>query len=335
MCIRDRDGPRGTREQLQCVVDALDERTGTREKGALDRHADDEGTRTHCSILLGELRGSEARKRALEKTRYVSYDTPLWPLWMALHGDDLRDAAYAYNFSVATRGIGAVDVFTSPKQVVFQIPQAVGVEAFRESATHTTRAALASMASFGMRRAALRSFLGDEAGAMTALDELDAKLTPFSRRSYTDDQQHEWDNRTWRIANDDYEKYQRLLEAEETRQRKTYDPDKDAAERVAEGFVKASRAMRAAVLLRAGKATEAKALTADTKALRTDSVNQDALFRLFVDARSSHDPRAQESLARGDGRESNRKLWLAAQTGDGKALVALSLIHISEPTRPY
>jgi len=314
------DGPRGTREQLQCVVDALDERTGTREKGALDRHADAEGMRSHCSILLGELRGSEASKRVLdlEKTRYVSHDAPLWPLWMALHGKNLSDAAYAYNFSVATRGFGAVDLFTSPKQLVFQIPQAVGVEAFRESATRTTQAALASMASFGMRRAALRSFLGDEAGAITALDELDAKLTPFSHRSYTDEQQREWENRTWRIANDDYEKYQRLVEAEEARMRKTYDPDKDGAERVAEGFLKASRATRAAVLLRAGRTTEAQALM-DTKALRTDN---DALFRLFLDARSSHDPRAQENLARGDGRESNRKLWLAAQTGDGKALVA-------------
>jgi hypothetical protein len=51
-------------------------------------------------------------------------------------------------------------------------------------------------------------------------------------------------------------------------------------------------------------------------------LNQEGLFRLFLEARSAHDPRAQENLARGDGRESNRKLWLAAQTGDGQALVA-------------
>ncbi len=316
------DGPRGTREQLQCVVDALDERAGgTHPQGALDRHAEEEGTRLHCNLLLVELRGSALRKIAFQKMRYV-YEAPLRPLWTALLGDDLKDTAYGYDTSPRGTGIGAVDLFTSPKQVVFQIPQAVSVEAFRDSATRTSRPALAAMASFGMRRAALRSFLGDEAGAIAALDELDAKLTPFGHRSYTDEQQREWENRTWRIANDDYEKYQRLLEAEEARMRKTYDPEKDGAERVAEGFLKASRATRATVLLRAGKTTEAKALTVDTKALNSDPPNQDALFRLFLEARSSHDPRAQENLARGDGRESNRKLWLAAQTGDGKALVA-------------
>lgn len=326
------DGPRGTREELQCVVDALDDRAaGTHEKGALEKHAEEEGTRSHCNLLLVDLRGSEVRKRASEILRYA-YDPHTDPIRLALLDSVPRDQgnlgnAQADNYrrdrqSYYSAPASAITLFTQPKQVAFEMPQALAVEVFRGMEGRTDSVALVSFADLGIRRATFRSFLGDEAGALAALDDLDQKLAPFTHRTYTDAQKNEWESRSWRVANDDYEKYQRSLAAEEERLRKFYDPDKDEAERAVENLARASRDMRASVLLRAGKAAEAKTLLSDPKRGPFQLVQTTDLFRTFLDARASHDPRAQENLARGDGRESNRKLWLAAETGDGQALAA-------------
>ena len=314
------EGPRGTREQLQCVVDALDERAGgTHQTGALERHSDEAGTRVECILLLMELRSGNEREKLSQKARYSEMGHPLRLAMNSLApgGSSYPDDQLGY-----LGALSATDLFTHPKQIVFDIPQAIMVDAFRDSSAASGQRGLLGPATFGTRRAALRSFLGDEAGALAALDELDAKLLPFSHRSYTDEQKQEWDSRTWRIANDDYDKQRVLRAAEETRLRQTYDPDKDAAERIAEGLVRTSKSVRAAVLLRAGKTAEARVL-ADAQGTTTwQPGRNDSLFRTFLNARSTHDPQAQETLARGDGRESNRKLWLAAQTGDGQALAA-------------
>ena len=324
------EGARGTRDDLQCVVDALDARGGgTHPQGGLERHAQEEGTRVSCSLILLDATDENVRKAAEERLRYVYSDRVLLYSSLLTRGskDPLEKPYYGYGRAASTDAIAATypltALFTRPKNVAFEVPPSLALESFRSLAAENSPKAFERMTRAALAYVSARAYLGDEEGALATLDELDRKLAPFSKRSYTDGQKAEWDNRTWRISNDEPVLYQRALEAEEARLRKSYDPEKDLAERTVVGLVTLSANMRAGVLLHAGKTKESLALLPATPTTARWGYRSDEdLFRTFLEVRASHSPRALDVLAGGDGRESNRKLWLAAQSGEGKNLAA-------------
>jgi hypothetical protein len=315
------EGPRTSRDQLSCVVDALDHRAGgTHDLGNLAAHASEEGTQLPCTLLLADATEGEARKAVFENSPY-DMRSPLlraalgWPLVKK------RDY-YGGQYLPQTLGFSAVDLFTRPKQVVFAMPLALTRDAIRDARGIDDPQSMAMANQFSARQAAFLSFQGDLAGAIAVLDEAEARLEPFAKRSYTDEQKREWDSRTFRVqdvVNDDYYGYQKRLEAEEKRIRAFYDPVRDEAERHAGELARELHLTKVAVLARAGKVDEARALL--PVALPNQVRSQDeSLLLAFLNATGSYDPRALDVLARGDGREINRKLWLLAQAGDGEPL---------------
>lgn len=313
------DGPRSSRDQLSCVVDALDHRAGgTHDQGNLAVHAREEGTQLPCTLLLADATEGAARTAVFEKAPY-DMRSPLlrsalgWPLMK-------KRGAYGVEYFPQSLGFSAVELFTRPKQVVFAMPLALTRDAIRDARAFDDAHSMALANQFSARQAAFLSFQGDLAGAIAVLDEATSRLEPFAKRSYTDEQKREWDSRTWRISNDfDYDVYQRKLDAEEKRIRAFYDPVRDEAERHAGELAHEIYLTKVAVLARAGKVDEARALL--PVALPNEVHSQDeALLLAFLNATGSYDPRALDVLGRGDGREINRKLWLLAQAGDGEPL---------------
>lgn len=313
------DGPRASRDQLSCVVDALDKRAGgTHDHGNLAAHAKEEGTQLPCTLLLADATEGAARTAVFEQAPY-DMRAPLlrsalgWPLVKK------RDY-YGGQYLPLSIKFSAVDLFTRPKEVVFAMPFALARDAVRDARAFDDVQSMALANQFSEREAAFLSFQGDLPGALAVLDEAGKRLEPFAKRSYTDEQKREWESRTWRISNDfDFDAYQRKLDEEEKRIRAFYDPARDEVERHAVDLTHDLRLTRVAVLARAGRVDEARALVPVTL---PDGVHtqDESLLLAFLNATGSYDPRALEVLGRGDGREVNRKLWLLAQAGDGEPL---------------
>jgi len=330
------EGPRGSREELQCAVDALDARAGgSRDQGALERHAQEEGTRAPCNLLLLDAADENVRTRAearlqlLYSERVLAYSSLLAlgkrePIQRPYYG-----YKYDYDPDHGHGGAGVIGgefpitaLFTRPKAVAFGVPPALALEAFRGLSADPSPKTLERLTRAALSYASSRAFLGDDEGALATLDELERVLAPFAKRAYTDEQQATWERRTWAISDDDPDRYQARLAAEEKRIRAFYDPEKDLAQRIGSGLAARVRDARAGVLLHAGHTKEALELVPPRSTPTYGPRGEADLFRLFAEARGSHSPRALDLLASGDGRESNRKLWLAAQSGDGKNLAS-------------
>lgn len=323
------DGPKGSQDELQCIVDAIDHRAGgSHDTGALARHAREGATQVPCTLLELDLRDG-TRKAGHDDTRVdvhllgLASDERMRRYLPAL---DPKAAHRACSYGRCFEGNSAASAFfTDPRRAAFELPQALGLEIYRESlkdAPTGTASHLERLTTAATTYAAARAFVGDVDGALGIFDETERILAPRAKRSYTDDQRAEWESRTWRVGtSDDWDVRQRQIEAEEARLRKTYDPDRDAAERAAEVHLRQARAARAGVLLRRGRAVEALAAHPKYETSLRASEPTDALFGTFARVVGAFDPAAQRQLAADDGRELNTKLWNAAYTGDGAVLV--------------
>ena len=307
------DGPRASRDQLSCVVDALDHRAGgTHDQGNLAVHAREEGTQLPCTLLLADATEGAARTAVFEQTPYDTR-SPLLRVALGSRQVNLRDE-YGGWYGPKSLGFSAVELFTHPKQVVFAIPFALARDAVRQFSSSSpclgdcaqppwslfTSPAFASQ--FLARQAAFISFQGDLPGGLALLDEAEKRLEPLAKR-YSDER--EFGLLQERDADHPDANMGELLVVANQR---------EAAELTYE-----IRLTRVAVLARAGKVDEARALLPGTRPNRFH--NQDeSLLLAFLNATGSYDPRALDVLGRGDGREINRKLWLLAQAGDGEPL---------------
>jgi hypothetical protein len=321
------DGPKGSQDELQCIVDAIDHRAGgSHDTGALARHAREGATRVPCTLLELDLR--DGTRKAGEGTTLDLHVLGLGPderVRRYLPALDRKQASKGCAYGHCFLESNASAFFTDPRRAAFELPQPLSLELYREArkdAASGEAKQLAELSAAATTYAAARAFVGDVDGALGILDETERILAPRAKRSYTDDQRAEWESRMWRVGtSDDWDVRQRQIEAEEARLRKTYDPDRDAAERAAEVHLRQARAARAGVLLRRGHAVEALAAHPKYETSLRASEPTDALFGTFARAVGAFDPSSQRQLAADDGRELNTKLWNAAYTGDGAVLV--------------
>jgi hypothetical protein len=286
------DGPKGSQDELQCIVDAIDHRAGgSHDTGALERHAHEGATRVPCTLLmldlrdgtggasgddtLSELRSDPHVRRYLEPLTHGTFGSCTFPASDVLGCWGVNDAF----------GPGMI---TDPKAIAFYLPQALALQAFQhtlsEVSSHGWRGA--DMALAASLYAATRTFLGDVEGALTILDVAGRAAAPLARRAET-----------------------------EERRRASLDPTQDPPFRHDPSLsddLDLIRSTRAAVLLRRGRARDA---------LRLQPSGMGARFSTLAHVIGAYDPMEQLALAAGDGRELDTKLWTAAYTGDGAVLV--------------
>ncbi|MBK8218627.1 MAG: hypothetical protein IPK71_33265 [Myxococcales bacterium] len=284
------DGPKGSQDELQCIVDAIDHRAGgSHDTGALERHAREGATRVPCTLLMLDLRdgtegasGDDTLSELRSDPRVRRYLEPLTPGRFGSCTFPASDILGCWDASDAF-GPGMI---TDPKAIAFYLPQALALQAFQHTLSEVSSHGWlgADMALAASLYAATRTFLGDVEGALTILDVAGRAFAPLARRA----------------------------ELEE-RRRASLDPPQDPHfPHDPRDGLDLIRSTRAAVLLRSGRARDA---------LRLQPSGMAARFSTLAHVMGAYDPSEQRELAERDDRELNAKLWNAAYTGDGTVLV--------------
>ncbi len=315
------EGPAGSREQIECVADALDGRLG-RGTGVdnLEVHARLEGYRMPCTLLLLDTVPAEEhdrRNEALRRTSWVRNPNNMLTLMLLAKGAEREREL----FEDLTRPLqlNRDEVLSRPKQVVVTAPLALLDEAFTELDGAQDLQSLLVRARLGQRRAALASFAGDDVLANKILHDVREALEPLSQSPYTEEQYEQWMaiydsvRRNFPYNGPHEDQVQGKVFAERARQGKTFDHPAYELARRAKWELREIDQARAVVALHLGDTKEANALTTSTHGLGD-------LMELITAARERHDPLAIDRLARGDVRESNRRLWHLASAGDGASL---------------
>jgi hypothetical protein len=319
------EGPVGTRERFECLADAVEARAGKSQ--ALDalRAASERGDRsnenTSCVLLLADLTHGAERTTILSRYRYAYRRDGMLSNNLVADALEIEDGISGVlerddNGNGDGLYVSPSALVTNPRAGVFNVPPALSEAARRALEKSTKPREALFRARYELLLSLLDSYIGETDDAKKHLDTADGQL----------------------------EKALPAMEAEAkemqaARQRAYSDPDAEpypywrasAIERAAQTmrtrkFELTAFQLALAVRSRDPGAKEklAAALHEEHRSYEYRGMTTSVAYELgpFLDARVNAERRGIETLANGDSRDVNRKLWDLLLAGDAGGLAS-------------